>query len=171
MGNQVEKHQLGTRSSNTPPKERLNYLGKSLRIDHVWCGCVWVADFDETHVSDIANTKSGLGVPSPFFPGILLFRKPSKTRKKRIRFLRRTMVDQNGPGIKPWTGWFSAFLRGLGGRHLQSGAVAMERRLEARAARLARSPLRGSAKERKGRKGRFWLVFVLGVALLLLFFF
>ena len=41
-----------------------------------------------------------LGVPSPFFPGILLFRKPSNTRGNR-RFLKRTMVEKNGKGINP----------------------------------------------------------------------
>ena len=35
-----------------------------------------------------------LGVPSPFFPGILLFRKPSKAQGNS-RFLKRTMVEKN----------------------------------------------------------------------------
>ena len=43
-----------------------------------------------------------LGVPSPFFPGILLSRKPPETRGKRIRFLERTRVEKNGPGINPY---------------------------------------------------------------------
>ena len=42
-----------------------------------------------------------LGVPSPFFPGILLSKKPPKTLAKQIRFLKRTMVEKNGIGINP----------------------------------------------------------------------
>ena len=41
-------------------------------------------------------------IPSPFFPGILLSRKPPETPGKRIRFLERTIVEKNGQGIKPW---------------------------------------------------------------------
>ena len=40
-----------------------------------------------------------LGVPSPFFSGILLSRKPPESQGKRIRFLERTMkrmVEENG---------------------------------------------------------------------------
>ena len=42
-----------------------------------------------------------LKLPSPFFPGILLFRKPSKTQGKHP-VLKRMMVEQNGessPGV------------------------------------------------------------------------
>ena len=39
--------------------------------------------------------------PSPFFPGILLSRKPPQTQENRIRFLKRTMVEKNGKGINP----------------------------------------------------------------------
>ena len=42
-----------------------------------------------------------LGVPSPFFPGILLSRKPPETRENG-RFLKRTMIENNGQGINPW---------------------------------------------------------------------
>ena len=39
-----------------------------------------------------------LGVPSPFFLGILLFRKPSKTQGNS-RFLKRAMVENNRKGM------------------------------------------------------------------------
>ena len=44
-----------------------------------------------------------LGLPSPFFPGILLFWKPSKTQRTQRNswFLKRTMVEKNGQGINP----------------------------------------------------------------------
>ena len=35
-------------------------------------------------------------IPSPFFPKLLLFRKPSNTQGKQIRFLKRTMVEKKG---------------------------------------------------------------------------
>ena len=38
-----------------------------------------------------------LGIPSPFFPG----KPPLKPRENGDRFLRRTMVEQNGQGINP----------------------------------------------------------------------
>ena len=47
------------------------------------------------HLLSPLNETTFLGVPSPFFPGILLFRKPSKTQGKQIRLLTRTMV-KNG---------------------------------------------------------------------------
>ena len=37
-----------------------------------------------------------LGVPCPFFSGIPLFRKPSKTQERNSWFLKRTMVENNG---------------------------------------------------------------------------
>ena len=45
---------------------------------------------------DVGLTSRILGVTSPFFPGILLSRKPSETQGKRIRFLERMMVEKNG---------------------------------------------------------------------------
>ena len=42
-----------------------------------------------------------LGELAPFFPGILLFRKPSKTQVGNSRFLKRTVVEKNGQGINP----------------------------------------------------------------------
>ena len=48
----------------------------------------------------VLNITFFLGLPSPFFPGILLSRKPSKTQGNS-RFLKRTMVGKNGQGINP----------------------------------------------------------------------
>ena len=45
-----------------------------------------------------------LGVPSPFFPGILLSSKLPETQGKRIRFLERRMVAKNGQGNHPVVG-------------------------------------------------------------------
>ena len=42
-----------------------------------------------------------LGVPSPFFPRILLSREPSETEGKRIRLFKRPMVEKNEKGINP----------------------------------------------------------------------
>ena len=41
-----------------------------------------------------------LGVPSPFFPGILLLRNPSKTQGTQP-VLKRTMVEKNGTRNQP----------------------------------------------------------------------
>ena len=43
---------------------------------------------------------SFLRVASPFFPGILLSRRPPKSLGKQL-VLKRTMVEQNGQGINP----------------------------------------------------------------------
>ena len=51
--------------------------------------------------TQIPHSTSQGCLPIPFFPGIRIFRKPSKTQGKRIRFLKRTMVEKNGQGIKP----------------------------------------------------------------------
>ena len=45
------------------------------------------------------------GVPSPFFPGILLSRKPPKTRESGC-FLKRTMVEKNGESTPRVLGGF-----------------------------------------------------------------
>ena len=42
-----------------------------------------------------SSPMSFLGLPSPFFAGVLLFRKPSKTQGN-CWFLKRTMVENNG---------------------------------------------------------------------------
>ena len=41
-------------------------------------------------------------VPSPFFPGILLLKKPSKSQKQKGWYLKRTMVEKSGESYQ----WF-----------------------------------------------------------------
>ena len=48
--------------------------------------------------------KDTILVPSPFFPGILLSRKPPDTQEKKLYFLKRTMVGKNGEST-PRTMW------------------------------------------------------------------
>ena len=43
----------------------------------------------------LSNFETILGLSSPFIPGILLSRKPSRTQGNRW-FLKRTMVEKNG---------------------------------------------------------------------------
>ena len=45
--------------------------------------------------------KTGLVLPSPFFPGILLSRNLRKPMETDPVFQKRTMVGKNGPGINP----------------------------------------------------------------------
>ena len=47
----------------------------------------------------IFTPRTALALAPPFFPGILLSRKPPDTRGKRIRFLKSKMVEKNGTGI------------------------------------------------------------------------
>ena len=62
----------------------------------------YFAHLEDIRRGDLPN-KAWLRVASPFFPVILLSRKPPQKPcgKTAIRFLKRTMVERNGQGINP----------------------------------------------------------------------
>ena len=82
---------LGRRSPNLTSRVPgfQHFLGRLFECQTASSYCCWTV------------VSNSLGVPSPFFPEILLFRQPSKGQGKNSRFLKRTMVEKSGKGINP----------------------------------------------------------------------
>ena len=67
----------------------------------------------QTHQTRLEANGIFPAVPSPFFPGILLSRKPPETQGKRILLLKRTMVEKNGESTPRIFGAGEIHCRGL----------------------------------------------------------
>ena len=80
----------------TKPQTNRRFRGLTNRAHILWAvlGLIW-----KKRTLGATRTKS-LGVPSPFFPGILLSRNQWKTIESG-RSLERTKVEKNGQGINP----------------------------------------------------------------------
>ena len=78
-----------------------------------------MVSFQGTKAETVHSPPTILGLPSPFFPGIILSRKPLETQGKRIRISKRRMVEKNGPGINPsMAGFPQSFLLEPGSHNL-----------------------------------------------------